>query len=141
MFAKMVPRDYIDLAGGKTIIILVQTNTNTSYLRSGVQDWRYIWNVRKWGLFPQADLIEVIRYLAVWLTTYVSLFKQISPSPNIQVTNIYTMAKTFSLYPVVAEDIPILAKYSAEAFIPDRQTQMKGQAEVPYDHEEGARSQ
>jgi len=47
---------------------------------------------------------------------------------------------TFSLFPVVLEDVPILAKYSAEAFLVDRQTQMKGLAKVPYDLEDVARS-
>jgi GNAT superfamily N-acetyltransferase len=47
---------------------------------------------------------------------------------------------SFSLVPVVVEDVPILAKYSAEAFRADRQTQMKGFSKVPYDLEDVART-
>ena len=51
-----------------------------------------------------------------------------------------TDRNAFSLFPVTLEDVPTLAKYSAEAFLVDRQTQMKGLAKVPYDLEDVARS-
>ena len=51
-----------------------------------------------------------------------------------------TNTTSFSLFPVTLEDIPTLAKYSAEAFLVDRQTQMKGLAKVPYDLEDVSRS-
>jgi GNAT superfamily N-acetyltransferase len=47
---------------------------------------------------------------------------------------------SFSLFPVVVEDVPILAKYTAESFLADRQTQMKGLAKVPYDLEDVLRN-
>lgn len=47
---------------------------------------------------------------------------------------------SFSLYLLVIEDIPILARDSGEAILSGRQTRLKDLAEDPYDHEESSRT-
>jgi hypothetical protein len=45
-------------------------------------------------------------------------------------------ARDFTLQAIQDEDIPVLAKLSAEAFEVDKQTEMKGHGKVPYDMEQ-----